>query len=120
MITSIAKFSKSIILKVFVGIIILPFVFWGMGSVFRGGSQNIIVKIDNEKISTQEFANYVNRLNLEPTDRKNIGSTDLLEKGHPHTACAIKSTNMNTINLMLIYYYIMVICQPAKTVRFVW
>ena len=80
MITSIAKFSKSIILKVFVGIIILPFVFWGMGSVFRGGSQNIIVKIDNEKISTQEFANYVNRLNLEPSDRKNIGATDLIEK----------------------------------------
>ena len=31
MLTSIGKFSKSFILKLFVGIIILPFIFWGMG-----------------------------------------------------------------------------------------
>ena len=41
MLTSIGKFSKSFF-KLLVGIIILPFVFWGMGDVFSGGSQNII------------------------------------------------------------------------------
>ena len=78
--TSIAKFSKSIFVKILVGIIILPFVFWGMGDIFRGGNQNILVTIDSEKVSTQEFINYVNRLNLNETERKEISNTNLLER----------------------------------------
>ena len=78
--TSIGKYSKSFFIKVLVGIIILPFVFWGMGDIFRGGNQNILVSIDSEKISTQEFTNYLNRLNLTEEQRKNINKTDLLEK----------------------------------------
>ena len=64
MVRSIEKKSKSLLVKVLVGIIILPFVFWGMGDIFRGGNQNIVATIDNDKISTKEFINYVNRLNL--------------------------------------------------------
>jgi hypothetical protein len=45
MATSIAKLSKSFFIKLLVGIIILPFVFWGMGDVFKGGNQNIIATI---------------------------------------------------------------------------
>ena len=55
MATSIGKLSKSFFLKLLVGIIILPFVFWGMGDVFRGGSQNVIATVDSEKISTQDI-----------------------------------------------------------------
>jgi len=80
MLTSIGKYSKSFFIKVLVGIIILPFVFWGMGDIFRGGNQNILVTIDSEKVSTQEFINYLNRLNLTEEQRKNINKTDLLEK----------------------------------------
>mgnify|MGYP001399616891 CR=1 FL=1 len=80
MLTSIGKFSKSFILKLFVGIIILPFVFWGMGDVFRGGNQNVIATIDSEKISTQEFVNYLKRLNLNEKQIKDITKTDLIEK----------------------------------------
>ena len=58
MATSIGKLSKSFFIKLLVGIIILPFVFWGMGDVFRGGNQNVIATIDSKKISTQEFMNY--------------------------------------------------------------
>ena len=43
------------------GIIIIPFVFWGMGSVFSGGNTNNVAKINNEIISTQDFVNYINR-----------------------------------------------------------
>ena len=64
MATSIGKLSKSFFIKLLVGIIILPFVFWGMGDVFRGGNQNVIATIDSKKVSTQEFVNYLNRLNL--------------------------------------------------------
>ncbi len=80
MLTSIGKFSKSFFIKLLVGIIILPFVFWGMGDVFRGGNQNVIATIESKKLSAQEFANYVNRLNLNEQQVENIKKGDLLEK----------------------------------------
>ena len=80
MLTSIGKFSKSFILKIFVGIIILPFVFWGMGDVFRGGNQNVIASVDSEKISTKEFVDYLRRLNLNEKQIKDLPKTDLVEK----------------------------------------
>ena len=72
MTTSIVKLSKSFFVKVLVGIIILPFVFWGMGDVFRGGNQNVIANIESKKLSTQEFISYVNKLNLNDKQLKNI------------------------------------------------
>ncbi len=80
MLTSIGKFSKSFFVKLLVGIIILPFVFWGMGDVFRGGNQNVIASIDSEKVSTQEFVEYLRRLNLNEEQIKNLPNTDLIEK----------------------------------------
>jgi len=80
MATSIGKLSKSFFIKLLVGIIILPFVFWGMGDVFRGGNQNVIATIDSNKVSTQEFINHVNRLNLNQEQIKNISKTDLIEQ----------------------------------------
>ena len=80
MATSIGKLSKSFFIKLLVGIIILPFVFWGMGDVFRGGNQNVIATIESKKVSTQEFVNYVNRLNLNEEQINNLSKTDLLEQ----------------------------------------
>ena len=80
MATSIGKLSKSFFIKLLVGIIILPFVFWGMGDVFRGGNQNVIATVDSKKISTQEFMNYINRLNLNEEQVKNLSKTDLIEQ----------------------------------------
>jgi peptidyl-prolyl cis-trans isomerase D len=80
MATSIGKLSKSFFIKLLVGIIILPFVFWGMGDVFRGGNQNVIATIDSKKVSTQEFVTYLNRLNLNEEQIENLPKTDLMEK----------------------------------------
>ncbi|MDC0473289.1 SurA N-terminal domain-containing protein, partial [Pelagibacteraceae bacterium] len=80
MLTSIGKFSKSVLVKVLVGIIILPFVFWGMGDVFRGGNQNIIASIDSRKISTKDFVDYVYRLNISEKDRNNITKSNLIDQ----------------------------------------
>ena len=80
MLTSIGKFSKSFFIKLLVGIIILPFVFWGMGDVFRGGNQNVIASIESTKISTQEFVEYLRKLNLNEEQIKNLPKTDLIEK----------------------------------------
>ena len=71
MINSIRKFSSTIYAKVLLGIVILPFVLWGMGDVFRGGKQNTILEIDNEKFSAQDFGDYVNSLNIEPENINN-------------------------------------------------
>ena len=80
MATSIAKLSKSFFIKLLVGIIILPFVFWGMGDVFKGGNQNIIATIESEKVSTQEFVNYIRQINLNEEQIKSLPNTDLIEQ----------------------------------------
>ena len=80
MINSIKKYSKTFFFKLLVGIIILPFLFWGMGDVFSGGSQNVVAKIESDKVSTRDFINYLNNLNLSETERKNLPKTDLIEK----------------------------------------
>ena len=60
MLGSIRKFSNTIFAKIFLFIVAIPFVFWGMGNIFSTGNKNTIVKIGNEKISTREFAEYLN------------------------------------------------------------
>ena len=61
MLNSIRNFSKTIPAKIFLFIVAIPFIFWGMGDVFRGGSQNVIATVDSEKNSTQEFLKYINQ-----------------------------------------------------------
>ena len=51
-----------------------------MGDVFRGGNQNVIATVDSNKISTQDFVNYINRLNLNEEQIKNLSKTDLVEQ----------------------------------------
>ena len=40
MLGSLRTFTSSIYAKILMGIIIIPFVFWGMGSSFVGGNKN--------------------------------------------------------------------------------
>jgi len=80
MLTSIRKATTSVLAKILIAIIILPFLFWGMGDVFRSGNQNVVVTINSEKVSAQNFVEYVNRLNLSEQQRSNISNTDLLDK----------------------------------------
>ena len=61
MIGQFRKFSSSIFAKILMGIIIIPFVFWGMGSNFLGGNKNIIVVIEKEKYSVQTFINFIEK-----------------------------------------------------------
>tara|TARA_B100001093_G_scaffold370805_1_gene355775 strand:- start:983 stop:2401 length:1419 start_codon:yes stop_codon:yes gene_type:complete len=60
MISSLRNFAKTKIAGVFVFIIIIPFVFWGMGSMFTSGNTNNIAEVNNKKISTQDFMNFIN------------------------------------------------------------
>ena len=72
MLGSLRKFSGSIYAKILLGIIVIPFVFWGMGGSIVGGSKNIVVKIDSEKYSTQEFVEFIQRFS--DPDKKILSS----------------------------------------------
>jgi len=61
MLDKLRSFSKGKMATVLVAIIIIPFVFWGMGSVFSGGNTNSVAKINNFNISTKDFVTYINR-----------------------------------------------------------
>ena len=61
MLNIIRNFSKTLFAKILIVIIIIPFIFWGMGGVFNSGNSNNIAKINNYSISTQEFINYINQ-----------------------------------------------------------
>ena len=61
MLNKLRSFSKGKMAAVLVAIIIIPFVFWGMGSVFSGGNTNSVAKINNFNISTKDFVTYINR-----------------------------------------------------------
>ena len=80
MIASIRKFSKSILAKVFVGIIALPFILWGMGDVFRSGNQNVIAEINETKISTKEFMEYLRAVNINRNDLEQKGKEELINE----------------------------------------
>ena len=61
MLNKLRNFSKGKLAAVLVAIIIIPFVFWGMGSVFSGGNTNSLAKINNQNVSTEDFMNFLNK-----------------------------------------------------------
>jgi len=76
MLGAIRKFSSSIFAKILLGIIIIPFVFWGMGSVFKDGNKNVVATIDNDKYSIKEFVDYIQ---MYAPGYKKIGSYEIEE-----------------------------------------
>ena len=60
MISSFRNFAKTKFAGILVFIMIIPFVFWGMGSMFSSGNTNTIAKLNKTNISTQEFIDYLN------------------------------------------------------------
>ncbi len=62
MLGSIRKFSNTIYAKIILLIVAIPFILWGMGDLFSGGSQNTIVKIEKQKIHTNEFTNFLRNI----------------------------------------------------------
>jgi len=76
MLSSIRKFSQSIYSKIFLFIVAIPFVFWGMGPLFTGGNLNVIVEIGKNKVSTQEFTDFL-RYRATEDDMVNISKIQI-------------------------------------------
>ena len=80
MLSKLRNFSRSKLAAVFVFIIAIPFVFWGMGGVFSSGNTNSIAKINNYNVSTKDFIEFINesQINNEYI-QKNINNNILEE-----------------------------------------
>ena len=73
MLNSIRNFSKTIYAKILLFIVVIPFVFWGMGGVFNSGNTNSLVKINEENVSTQDFIKHITEQKFnQEVIRKNI------------------------------------------------
>ncbi len=80
MIGSFRNFAKTKFAGLLVFIMIIPFVFWGMGSMFSSGNTNTIAKINKENISTQEFIDYLNNSGIpQETIRDNLDNNIIEE-----------------------------------------
>ena len=80
MISSFRNFAKTKFAGLLVILMIIPFVFWGMGSMFSGGNTNNLAKINKTNISTQEFINYLNSSNIsQKAVRENLNNNIIEE-----------------------------------------
>ena len=102
MLNTLRNFSKTKLAGILIGIIIIPFVFWGMGSVFSGGNTNNIAKINNETISTQELLNYINQTRMDNEYIKENIDNKVIEK-IVSSIVSIKLLDMeiNNLNIMI-------------------
>ena len=80
MLNKLRNFSKGKLATVLVAIIIIPFVFWGMGSVFQGGKTNSVAKINNFNISTKDFVDHINKSKLNTDIIKENINNNILEE----------------------------------------
>ncbi len=80
MLNNIRNFSKTITAKIFLFIVAVPFVFWGMGDVFTSGNTNSLAKINNKNISTQDFIDHINKLNINESLIKDRIDQNLMEE----------------------------------------
>jgi len=62
MLSSLRKFSETIVAKIFIAIIALSFVFWGINDFFRSNNSNSVAEIDGEEISFNQFINEFNKI----------------------------------------------------------
>ncbi len=80
MLSKLRSFSKGKLATILVTIIIIPFVFWGMGSVFRGGKTNSVAKINSFNISTKDFVDHINNSKLSNDKIKENINNNILEE----------------------------------------
>jgi len=102
MLNKLRNFSKGKLAGVLVAIIIIPFVFWGMGSVFSGGNTNSIAKINNHNVSTQDFADFINNSKISSeVIKKNINNNVLEDLLTQLVSTSLIDIEINEIKLFI-------------------
>ena len=80
MLSSLRKFSETILAKIFIALIALSFVFWGINDFFRSNYTNSIAEIDGEEISINQFMYEFNKI----IRNNNIQSEKIAIKNNIH------------------------------------
>lgn len=80
MLSSLRKFSETILAKIFITLIALSFVFWGINDFFRSNYTNSIAEIDGEEISINQFMYEFNKI----IRNNNIQSEKIAIKNNIH------------------------------------
>ena len=102
MIGSLRNFAKTKLAGVFVFIIIIPFVFWGMGSMFNSGNTNNIAEVNNTKISTQDFMNFINDSRIQQTTiKENLDKNIIEELLSSLISATLLDLEINALNINL-------------------
>ena len=102
MLNKLRGFSNTKLASVLIAIIIVPFVFWGMGSVFSGGNTNNIAKINNETISTQDFMKYVNQTRMDGEYiKKNIDNNVIENIISKIVSIKLLDMEINDLNILI-------------------
>ena len=80
MISSFRNFAKTKFAGLLVFIMIIPFVYSGMGGMFSSGNTNNIAKINDKNISTQDFIEHINRSNIPQQTIKDNLDKNIIEE----------------------------------------
>jgi peptidyl-prolyl cis-trans isomerase D len=80
MLSSLRKFSETIIAKFFILLIALSFAFWGINDFFRSGYNNTVAEINGEEISFNQFLKEFNKI----VKNNNIESEKIAIKKNIH------------------------------------
>ena len=102
MLGSFRNFAKSKFACIFVFLMIIPFVFWGMGSIFSSGNTNNLAKINDTNISTQEFIDFVNNSNIpQQTIRENIDDNIIEELLSTLISTTLINLEINDLDIII-------------------
>jgi len=102
MISSFRNFAKTKFAGLLVFIMIIPFIFWGMGSMFSSGNSNNIAKINKTNISTQEFIDYLNGSGIaQETIRKNLDNNIIEELLSSLVSTTLLNLEIKDYNLLI-------------------
>jgi len=102
MIGSLRNFAKTKFAGILVFIMIIPFVFWGMGGMFSSGNTNTIAKINKTNISTEEFIDYLNNSGVpQQTIRENLENNIIEELLSSLVSTTLLDLEIKNYNLLI-------------------
>ncbi len=102
MLNKIRNFSKTIFAKILLVIVVIPFVFWGMGGVFNSGNKNSIAKVNDANISSQEFIEFLNNSKIDQNViAANLENNILEELLRQFISIKILEFEINDLNIMV-------------------
>ena len=102
MIRSFRNFAKTKYAGLLVFIMIIPFVFWGMGSMFSSGNTNTIAKINKTNISTEDFIDHLNSSGIpQSTIRDNLKNNIIEELLSNLISTSLLNLEIENYNLII-------------------